>query len=36
MRVTFAAQTDTVTVILNENPVSESDEENPGIIIDYD
>lgn len=36
MRVTFDAETDTVTIILNENPVSESDEEKPGVIIDYD
>jgi uncharacterized protein YuzE len=36
MRVTFSAQTDTVTIVLNENPVSESDEEKPGVIIDYD
>ena len=36
MRVTFDAQTDSMTIILNENPVLESDEEKPGIIIDYD
>lgn len=36
MRVTFDAQTDTMTIILNDNPVIESDEEKPGIILDYD
>ncbi len=36
MRVTFDAQTDSMTIILNENPVLESDEEKPGFIIDYD
>lgn len=36
MRVTFDARTDTMTIILNDNPVIESDEEMPGIIIDYD
>ncbi|MEZ4728179.1 MAG: DUF2283 domain-containing protein [Caldilineaceae bacterium] len=36
MRVTFDAHTDTMTIILNENPVVESDEEKPGLIIDYD
>jgi uncharacterized protein YuzE len=36
MRVTFDVQTDSMTIILNENPVLESDEEKPGIIIDYD
>lgn len=36
MRVTFDTRTDTMTIILNDNPVIESDEEKPGIIIDYD
>ncbi|MFZ4664454.1 MAG: DUF2283 domain-containing protein [Caldilineaceae bacterium] len=36
MRVTFDERTDTLTIILNENPVIESDEEKPGIILDYD
>lgn len=36
MRVTFDQRTDTLTIILNENPVAESDEEKPGIILDYD
>ena len=36
MRVTFDARTDTMTIILNDNPVIESDEEKPGIILDYD
>jgi uncharacterized protein YuzE len=36
MRVTYDAKTDTLTIILNEKPVVESDEEKPGVIIDYD
>ena len=36
MRVIYDAQTDTLTIILNEAPVAESDEDKPGIILDYD
>jgi len=36
MRVIYDARTDTLTIILNEAPVAESDEEKPGIILDYD
>ncbi len=36
MRVIYDAQTDTLTIILNESPVAESDEDKPGIILDYD
>ncbi len=36
MRVIYDAQTDTLTIILNETPVAESDEDKPGIILDYD
>ena len=37
MKVTYDPGTDTLSVIFKENvPVSESDEECPGIILDYD
>jgi YD repeat-containing protein len=36
MRVVYDVQTDTLTIVLNEAPVAESDEDKPGIILDYD
>ena len=37
MRVSYDEKTDTLTVILQDNtPVAESDEDKPGIILDYD
>jgi YD repeat-containing protein len=36
MRVNYDAKTDTLTVIFREVPVAESDEDKPGIILDYD
>lgn len=37
MKVTYDAKTDTLTVILREGvSVSESDEDKPGVILDYD
>jgi len=36
MRVVYDETTDTLTVILRDVPVAESDEEKPGIILDYD
>ena len=36
MKVNYDAATDTLTVILRETPVAESDEDKPGVILDYD
>jgi uncharacterized protein YuzE len=37
MKVTYDRKTDTLSLILRENTaVSESDEEKPGIVLDYD
>lgn len=36
MKVNYDAKTDTLTVIFRDVPVAESDEDKPGVIIDYD
>ncbi len=37
MKVSYDPKTDTLSVILKDNvPVAESDEDKPGIILDYD
>ena len=36
MKVTYDAETDTLRVVLKESPITESDEEKPGVIIDFD
>jgi uncharacterized protein YuzE len=36
LKVVFDQATDTLTVVFMETPVSESDQEKPGVILDYD
>ena len=36
MKVNYDSKTDTLTVIFRDAPVAESDEDRPGVIIDYD
>jgi hypothetical protein len=36
MRVEYDGETDTLTATLREGIVAESDEDKPGVILDYD
>jgi len=36
MKIIYDRETDTLTIILADTPVIESDEDKPGIILDYD
>ncbi|MCO6452861.1 MAG: DUF2283 domain-containing protein [Caldilineales bacterium] len=36
MKVVYDRETDTLTVVLAETMVAESDEDKPGVILDYD
>ncbi len=36
MKVIYDHQTDTLTIIFTDTPVVESDEDKPGVILDYD
>jgi len=36
MKVTYDQETDTLTIVLADEPVAESDEDKPGVILDYD
>lgn len=36
MKVTYDAETDVLRILFKSAPIDESDEEKPGVIIDYD
>jgi uncharacterized protein YuzE len=36
MKVTYDPETDTLRVLFSNSRIEESDEEKPGIILDYD
>lgn len=37
MKVTYDPRSDTLSIVLREDvPVAESDEDKPGVILDYD
>ena len=36
MKVTYDSEVDVLRIILSDAPIEESDEEKPGVIIDFD
>ncbi|NCC34752.1 MAG: DUF2283 domain-containing protein [Chloroflexia bacterium] len=36
MKVTYDAEVDVLRLIFSSTPIEESDEEKPGLILDYD
>lgn len=36
MNIRYDADTDTLTVTFRDVPVAESDEDKPGVVLDYD
>ena len=36
MKVTYDQETDCLRIIFNDDDIEESDEDKPGVIIDYD
>lgn len=36
MKVTYDPEVDILRILLNDVPIEESDEEKPGVILDYD
>jgi uncharacterized protein YuzE len=36
MKITYDPEVDVMRIILGDSPVEESDEEKPGVILDFD
>ena len=36
MKVTYEAEVDVLRILFRDAPIAESDEDKPGVIIDYD
>jgi uncharacterized protein YuzE len=36
MKLTYDPEVDVLRIVLTETPVEESDEDKPGVILDYD
>jgi uncharacterized protein YuzE len=36
MKVTYDPDTDVLSIVLSDAPVQQSDEDKPGVILDYD
>lgn len=36
MKVTYDAEVDIVRILLSDNAIEESDQDKPGVILDYD
>ncbi len=36
MKVTYDPAVDVLRIVLKESPIEESDEDKPGVILDYD
>jgi uncharacterized protein YuzE len=36
MKVTYDSEVDILRILLSDKPIEESDEEKPGVILDYD
>ena len=36
MKITYDSEVDIMRIIFNNSPIEESDEEKPGLIVDYD
>jgi uncharacterized protein YuzE len=36
MKITYDPETDTLSIVLRDAVVAESDEDKPGVILDYD
>lgn len=36
VKVTYDSEVDVVRIVLTDKPIKESDEDKPGVILDYD